>query len=48
MSEEEIVQERERILSVPAWDWDEGLDDALEKMGREYFRRGESNGEREL
>ncbi|KXG73991.1 hypothetical protein AN618_24350 [Fervidicola ferrireducens] len=36
---EDIAAEIQTLLSIPSWDWDEGLEEALERLGREYFQK---------
>ena len=39
---EDIAAEIQNLLSIPSWDWDAELEEALEKLGREYLKeRGE-------
>lgn len=40
MHHEEVSQELKNLLSIPIWDWDEVLEDALEVISREYFQEG--------
>lgn len=49
MLREDIAAEIQNLLSIPSWDWDAELEEALEKIGREYLKEregGENNDER--